>query len=230
MLRLLALQRGAARGSHHGGGVRGDRELDVPLERALHDDGHRLDDGLRDGGAWLDPPGSGRDPSRRLAAGAGRRSRRPKDHRARRAGPEAVRHPHGRSLRERDPSSARDLGVDERDPAPDRVRGARGRRPAARALRRPLPLDAVARQSEAGRRAPDGGLLLRRRPAGRDGADRGPARPGSADRDRADGRREPGTGADRDHRPDGDPDQRTTRSTGAEASWSCAARSVPTER
>ena len=44
-------------------------------------------------------------------------------------GPEAVRHPHARGVRERDPRAARDLGLDERDPAPARVRGPRrGRR------------------------------------------------------------------------------------------------------
>ena len=36
------------------GRVRGDRERDVALERALHDDGHGLDDGLRDRGARAD--------------------------------------------------------------------------------------------------------------------------------------------------------------------------------
>ena len=51
MQRLLALPRGAPSGAHHRGGVRGDRERDVALERSLHDDGHRVDDGVRDRGA-----------------------------------------------------------------------------------------------------------------------------------------------------------------------------------
>ena len=49
--RLLALPRGAARRAHHRGRVGRDRERDVAVERSLHDDGHRLDDGVRDGGA-----------------------------------------------------------------------------------------------------------------------------------------------------------------------------------
>ena len=68
VLRLLALPRGAARRADHGGRVRGDRELDVALERPLHDDGHGLDDGLRDRGARAHAARRRGDPGGRLAA------------------------------------------------------------------------------------------------------------------------------------------------------------------
>ncbi len=122
--RLLALPRGAPGRSHHAGGVRRGRERDVALERALHDDGDGVDDGLRHRGARADAAGRRRDPGRRLAPPAGGRDGRTSDRRPRRARPEAVRHPHRGGVRERDPSPARDLGLDERDPAPDRVRRA----------------------------------------------------------------------------------------------------------
>ena len=129
--RLLALQRGAPGGPDHRGGAHRDRELALALERALHDDGHGVDHGLRHGGARADPARRRCDPGRRLAPRQARRGSRQADRRARRAGPEAERHPRPRGLRERDPGAPRDLGLDERDPAPDRLRGPRrGRRPA----------------------------------------------------------------------------------------------------
>ena len=80
LLRLLALPRGAARRTHHGDRVRGDRERDVALQRALHDDGHRVDDGLRDRGARVDLARRGCDPRRRLPPAL--RSPRPRDGRS----------------------------------------------------------------------------------------------------------------------------------------------------
>ena len=74
--RLLALQRGAPRRPHHRGRVRRDRELDLALERPLHDHGHRLDDGLRDGGARAHADRRRGDPGRRLAPTSARRARR----------------------------------------------------------------------------------------------------------------------------------------------------------
>ena len=67
LLRLLALQRGVPRRPDHRGRVRRDRELDLALERPLHDDGHRLDHGLRDGRARAHADRRRRDPGRRLA-------------------------------------------------------------------------------------------------------------------------------------------------------------------
>ena len=73
---LLALPRGAPRRSDHRGRVRRDRELDLALERPLHDNGHRLDDGLRDRGARADAARRRRDPGGRLASRAARRGSR----------------------------------------------------------------------------------------------------------------------------------------------------------
>ena len=131
----------------------------------LHDDGHRLDDDQRDRGDGVDAAGLRVDPGAGLAAladgdavgqahrgdGLGgplraRRRRRPRD-------------------RQRGHHGARDRRLDERDRAPDR-RGA-PRRGAARPrpLRRARPPHAGAREHPAVGQVPDGGLLLRRRPA-----------------------------------------------------------------
>ena len=62
-------------------GVRGDRELDVALERPLHDDGHRVDDGVRHRGARADAARRRRHPGRRLAPPAAGRGGRAADRR-----------------------------------------------------------------------------------------------------------------------------------------------------
>ena len=85
LLGLLALPRGAARGPDQRAGLHRDRELDVALERALHDDGDRVDDGLRDRGARADAAGRRGDPGGRLPPRAPRRDGRAADRRARRA-------------------------------------------------------------------------------------------------------------------------------------------------
>ena len=66
--RLLPLSRGAARRAHNGAGLGRDRERHVPFERSLHDNGHHLDDGVRDGGAGAHASRRCSDPGRRLAA------------------------------------------------------------------------------------------------------------------------------------------------------------------
>ena len=91
--------------------------------------------------------------------------------------PEAVRHPHARGVRERNPRLARDLGLDERDPAPHRLCRTRRCRAPAAALRRAVHDDPLARRPEARRAVSHGGLLLRRRRAGRDDTDRRPVAP-----------------------------------------------------
>ena len=151
-----------------------DRELDVPLERALHDDGHGLDDGLRHRGARPHAPGRRGDPSGRLGATQLAEQAGPADRGARGRGPEACPTSSPRGVRERDPRAPRDLRLDERDPPPDGVRGPRRRRASAPAVRRALRVDAVARRPQACRPLPDGGLLLRGRCPGRHGADRRP--------------------------------------------------------
>ncbi len=219
--RLLALPRGAARRAHHRGRLGGDRECDVALERPLHDDGHRLDDGLCDGGARPDAARRGGDPRRGLApqspGGGGGTS----DRGARRRGADAVADPHPRGVRERDSRAARHLRVDQRDPASHRLRGPRRGGAAAAALRRPRRLDALARRPEARRPAPDGGLLLRRRSAGRDGADRRPAAHGRDHRHRQDGGGQ--HRGCRDREPRRDPAARRSRSGRSARSSCCVA-------
>ncbi len=105
-------------------------------------------------------------------------------------------------------------------PPPARLRGSGRRRAAADAVRRALRVDAVARQPEAGRRAPDGGLLLRGRACR-------PCSPqisdllhiGRADRLGPDPGREPRVDADRDRRRGCDPAARSARWT-REGAWS----------
>ena len=97
LLQRLALPR-AARRAHHGAGLGRDRERHVPLERSLHDDGHRLDDGLRDGGARAHASRRCSDPGRRLAAPTPRGSGRDSDRRAGRGGRRALRHPHAEAF------------------------------------------------------------------------------------------------------------------------------------
>ena len=187
-------------GPHQRAGLHRDRGLDVALERALHDDGDRVDDGLRDRGARADAAGRRGHPGGRLPPRAPRRDGGTADRRARRARPAPLGHPHARGARERHPRAARDLGLDERDHPPDRLRGAARHRAAALALRRAVREHAVARRPQARRRPPDGGLLLRRRAAGGPRADPRPAPPRRRHRHRPDGRREPRRRADRDHR------------------------------
>ena len=94
--------------------------------------------------------------------------------------------------RERYRVAARDRRLDQRRHPPAGDRRPSRHRPAARALRRDLAHGPVPGQFQAVRPVPDGGLLSRRRRAGRDGRD--PAislRPRRADRDRHDPGREP---------------------------------------
>ena len=150
--------------------------------------------------------------------------------RARRARPEAVRHPHARGVRERDPRAARDLRLDERDPAPDRLRRAASasscRCSCSTTSARSTPWLVDLKPAGA---LPDGGLLLRRRAAGGDGADRRPAPP----------RRDHGHRPHRGRRtspvreivePRGDPAGAPSRSTRAARSSCCAATSARTAR
>ena len=136
LLGLLALPRGAAGGPDQRAGLHRDRELDVALERPLHDDGDRVDDGVRHRGARADAARRRGHPGGRLAPRAPRRGGGAPDRRARRARPAARGHPHARGVRERDPRAARDLRLDQRDHPPDRLRGAARHRAAALALRR----------------------------------------------------------------------------------------------
>ena len=161
LLGLLALPRGAARGTHHRRGVRRDRERDVPLEWPLHDDGNRLDDGMRHRGARVDAPGGAAIPAvdarrSQLAEAAGRqivelaeRQIKPSDILTRGAFENAIRALHA--------ISGSTNAILHLIAYAGRARN----RPAALAVRRAVRVDAVARGPEARRRAPHGRLLLR---------------------------------------------------------------------
>jgi L-arabonate dehydrase len=82
----------------------------------------------------------------------------------------AVEDPDARGLRERDPRQRRDRRLDQRGDPPDRDRRPHRRRADARGLGPARPRDALPRQPDALGQVPDGGLLLRRRPAGGDEA------------------------------------------------------------
>ncbi len=66
--RRLEILGGIARRNDHREGLGGDRARHRPLPRALHDDGHRLDDDERRRGARHDVAGRGLDPRGRLRA------------------------------------------------------------------------------------------------------------------------------------------------------------------
>ena len=104
VLGLLALPRGAARRPHQRAGLHRDRGLHVALERALHDDGDRVDDGLRDRGARADAAGRRGHPGGRLAPRAPGRDGGTPDRRARRAAT-CARRTSSRARRSRTPSA-----------------------------------------------------------------------------------------------------------------------------
>ena len=88
--RRLEVLGGAARGQHHRGGLAGRRGRHRALARALHDDGHRLDDDQRGGGAGLHAAGCRLDPRARLAPRADGHAHGPAHRRDGVGGPEAV--------------------------------------------------------------------------------------------------------------------------------------------
>ena len=82
-----------------------------------------------------------------------------------------VEDPHARGVRERDPHAGRDRRLDQRGDPPDRHRRAHRREARHRRLRPAGQRAAVPGEPAALGQAPDGGLLLRRRPAGGDEGD-----------------------------------------------------------
>ena len=108
----------------------------VALARPLHDDGDRVDDGLRDGRPGSLPARDSGHSRCRFAPEGNSGGVRPQDRGAGRARNPALRPDDPGRVRERDPRSACDLGLDERDPAPDRLCGAARHRPAAWPVRR----------------------------------------------------------------------------------------------
>ena len=169
--------------------VAGDGGRHRPLLRHLHDHGHGGDHD----GARRDPRlhASRRlgDPRRRFRARPHGERLRPAHRRHDRGGPQAARRSLARLLRERRrrPDGARRL--DQCDRPSDRHGRTRRHRPLARRLRPHRARRSGARQHQAVRRFPDGGLLLRRRPAGAARHPRASTRPHRADGQRHDPRR-----------------------------------------
>ena len=118
------------------GGVLRDRVVPLALRRALHGDGHRVDDGLDGGDARHDPARQRGDPGRGLAAHGAGRDDRAAHHGDGARGPQAVEDPDARGLRQRGAHRHGHRRLHQRDHPPDRDRGARRRGPAAHALRR----------------------------------------------------------------------------------------------
>ena len=186
------------------------------LGRHLHDHGHRLDD---DGDHRRHGPDAARrllDPGRRRRPPAHGRRLRPAHRRDGVGGPDAREDRHRRRRAQRRDRGDGDRLLDQRRRPPDRDGAPRRRRPDARRPRRARPRDAADRQRPALRQGlPDGGLLLRGRPARADEANRGAARHLGADRHRQDARREP---------------RRAPRSTTTTSSARCRTRSTTRAR
>ena len=163
-----------------------------PLARALHDDGHRLDDDLGGRGARHDPARRRVHPGGGFGALPDGRGQRPPDRGDGLGGPHPGPDPDPRGVRGRGRDGARPRRLDQRGDPPDRDgRPLRGAAHPGR-LRRDRTARPGAGQHPAERRVPDGGLLLRRRPAraarpARHGAGCAAHRP--ADRDRRHPRR-----------------------------------------
>ena len=219
---------GPARRGDHRGGLAGDRERHRALAGPLHDDGHGVDDDERCGGARGDAAGRGVDPGRRLPARRDGGAQRAADRRDGLGGRQALGRDDPRGVPQRDRHGAGAGRLDERDHPSDRHGPPdRGRAVAGR-LRGARPGDAAAGQHPAFRQVPDGGLLLRRRPArAAQGAGR-PARHVRDHREREDARGEhrPGEGVQRGRHPD----HPATRSSRTTPSRCCAATSPRTAR
>ncbi len=153
-----------------------DRELDVPLEWALHDHGNGVDDGVRHGGAR-----PRRSPAERPSPPSTRddiTSRKLPDARScelvGRGACVRLTSSRAKHSRTRSACSTPSRGSTNAILHLLAYRGPCRRRPPVAALRRAVRVDPLARRPQAGRALPHGGLLLRRRSAGRHG-DRSPS-------------------------------------------------------
>ena len=155
------------RSDDHGRPARG-RGLYVAVSRPLHDHGHRLHYGFDGRGAGPGAADQCRHPGRGLAPLRARPHGRAPYRRDGQGGSEDVQDPHQAGVRERHPRQRRDRRFDQRRGAPARHGRAHRRRPHALRLGPPRPRGSLHREPDALGRVPDGGLLLRRRAAGRD--------------------------------------------------------------
>ena len=172
-LRRVEILDREARRQHHRRRLERDRGRHRALVRHLHGDGHRRDhDGDRRGAR---PVAARRlvDPGGRFQSSAHVRRRRPAHRRHGVGGSDAGQDSHARGLRQRHQGAHGDGRLDQRhhpcggDGAPRRHPDRHG------AVRPAVAPDPGARQCAAVRQIPDGGFLLRRRPAR---ADAEPAR------------------------------------------------------
>ena len=147
--------------------VAGDGGGHRALARPLHDDGHRVDDDVRRRGDGLHPARRRVDSRGRFASRPDGGRDRPADRRHGLGGPEAARPALRREHRQRDHDGARRRRLDQRDRAHGGARAPRRHPAVDRPLRRARPAHAAGRQPAAGGRVPDGGFLLRGRPASR---------------------------------------------------------------
>ncbi len=168
---------GSARRRRLRRGARRGRVLPLALDRPLHGDGHRVDDGRDGGDARHDAARQRRHPRAGLAPSRPRRDERATRRRdGARPRPPAARALDRRGVRQRHPRRHGHRRQHQCHRAPGRHRRPRGRAPAAPALRRAVALDPAARQRAPLGQVPDGGLLLRGRPPRRAEGAAAPAR------------------------------------------------------
>ena len=174
--RHLADERGGARRHPQRGGVPRHRVDHDPQRRALQPDGHGVDDGVDGRSARLHVARQRRDPSPRRSPPPPRPPHRPAHRRDGARRPQAVSGPDPRRVRERHPSARCHRRLEQRGHPPPGDRRSGRRRPRARRLRPDRVAPAAARQRDACRRVPDGGLLRSRRHPSGDGRARRAAR------------------------------------------------------
>ena len=159
-------ERAVALGPDHADGVPRGGGRHAPFARPLHDDGHRVDDGVHGRSARRRPAGERRGARRRRATQSARTRSRPADRRARAERHGAVADTHSRSVRERDPRERRHRRIHERRRAPDSDRAPRRHRSRTRRLGPARTRRALPRRHHAVGALPDGRLLRSRRAAG----------------------------------------------------------------
>ena len=162
--RRLATHRGRPSGRAGGGRARRRRGGPRPLARALHDDGHRFDDGLSHRGARADAAGRGVDPGRRPGPPRPRPPGRASGRRHGRRRPPPVGAAHRGVVPQRHRGQRRHRRLDQRRAAPAGDGRARRRRAGPRRRRPGRPRRPAARRSQAVGPLPDGRLPHRRRP------------------------------------------------------------------
>ncbi|VWX61801.1 hypothetical protein VARIO8X_50428 [Burkholderiales bacterium 8X] len=137
----------------------------VPVRRHLQHHGHRLDDGLHGGGIGHIATAQRRHPGGRCEAlRSGADVGRPRGRDGAR-GARPLEDPDPRSLRERDPGQRGDRRIDQCGDPPEGDRRPHRRSAGAGGLGAARPRHADHRRPDAFRPLPDGGVLLRRRPA-----------------------------------------------------------------